>query len=173
MNRTNRTSDFRRSGVKAGVRALPEHHATNIRGGMGHKSAGRVFHRHFPYPIVLPWLVYYYPARPCRYRGKGQDGSDPPLFAALSANMAGVWGRVCYRVWGIPCPPLWGSLPSNLSLREGSEHPIPSSEGFYRPGPRRQGFANRFAPCDFCGPIQRQAYTRGCFFTLGFHSDNK
>ena len=25
-------------------------------------------------------------------------------------------------VWGIPCPPLWGSLPSNLSLREGSEH---------------------------------------------------
>ena len=40
MNRTNRTSDFRRSGVKAGVRALPDHRAPNIRGGMGHKSAG-------------------------------------------------------------------------------------------------------------------------------------
>ena len=40
MNRTNRTSDFRLSGVKAGVRALPDHRATYIRGGMGHKSAG-------------------------------------------------------------------------------------------------------------------------------------
>ena len=25
-------------------------------------------------------------------------------------------------VWGTPCPPFWGSLPSNLSLREGSQH---------------------------------------------------
>ena len=25
-------------------------------------------------------------------------------------------------VWGTPCPPSWGSLPSKLSLREGSEH---------------------------------------------------
>ena len=79
-----------------------------------------MFHRHFPYPIVLPWLVYYYPARPCRYRGKEKDGSDPPLFAASAAIRTGVWGRGCYRVWGIPCPPpLWGSLPSKLSLREG------------------------------------------------------
>ena len=35
MNRTNRTSDFRRSGVKAGVRALPDHRAPYIRGGGG------------------------------------------------------------------------------------------------------------------------------------------
>ena len=122
MNRTNRTSDLRLSGVKAGVQALPDHRAPYIRGGMGHKSAGGCFHRHFPYFVVPPPLTCYYPARPCRYRGKGKDGSDPPLFAALSANRAGVWGRVCYRVWGIPCPPLWGSLPSKLSLREGSEH---------------------------------------------------
>ena len=40
MNRTNRTSVIRRSGVKAGVRDLPDHRAPNIRGGMGHKSAG-------------------------------------------------------------------------------------------------------------------------------------
>ena len=40
MNRTNRTSVFRLSGVKAGVRALPDHRAPYIRGGMGHKSAG-------------------------------------------------------------------------------------------------------------------------------------
>ena len=68
-----------------------------------------MFHHHFPYPIVLPWLVYYCPARPCRYRGKGQDGSDPPPFAASAANMAGGWGRVCYMVWGTPCPP-YGNL---------------------------------------------------------------
>ena len=40
MSRRVRTSIFRRSGVKAGVRALPDHSATYIRGGMGHKSAG-------------------------------------------------------------------------------------------------------------------------------------
>ena len=40
MNRTNRTSVIRLSGVKAGVRALPDHSAPYIRGGMGHKSAG-------------------------------------------------------------------------------------------------------------------------------------
>ncbi len=47
MNRTNRTSDFRLSGVKAGVRALPDHRATNIRGGMGHKSALICYTTHF------------------------------------------------------------------------------------------------------------------------------
>ena len=35
MNRTNRTSVIRLSGVKAGVQALPDHRATNIRGGYG------------------------------------------------------------------------------------------------------------------------------------------
>ena len=122
MNRTNRTSDFRLSGVKAGVRALPDHRAPYIRGGMGHKSALICYTTHFSMLLYL-LLTYYYPARSCRYRGKGQDGSDPPLFAASPANMAGGWGRGCYMVWGTPCPPPpLGSLPSDLSLREGSEH---------------------------------------------------
>ena len=140
---------------------------------MGHKSAGGCSTAIFLTIVVPSPLTYYYPARPCRYRGKGQDGSDPPLFAASAAIRAGVWGRGCYMVWGTPCPPSWGSLPSKLSLREGSEHPIPSDEGLLRSGPRRQGSASRFAPCDCCGPIQRRAYTRGCFFRFAFHSDNK
>ena len=119
MNRTNKTSDFRRSGVKAGVRALPEHCAPYIRGGMGHKSAGGcstaifltlLYHRRLPATT-----------RPDRADTgeKGKTEATPPLFAASAANRAGVWGRGCYRVWGTPCPPLWGSLPSKLSLREG------------------------------------------------------
>ena len=40
MYRRVRASIIRRSGVKAGVQALPDHCAPNIRGGMGHKSAG-------------------------------------------------------------------------------------------------------------------------------------
>ena len=73
-----------------------------------------LLHHSFFYIVVPPPLTYYYPARPCRYRGKGKDGSDPPLFAALSANRAGVWGRGCYRVWGIPCPPLMGVAPVQI-----------------------------------------------------------
>ena len=34
MNRNIKTSVIRPSGVKAGVRALPDHRATNIRGGV-------------------------------------------------------------------------------------------------------------------------------------------
>ena len=40
MKRTNRTSDFRCSGVKAGVRAGVKPLAPETRGGLGHKSAG-------------------------------------------------------------------------------------------------------------------------------------
>ena len=119
MNRTNRTSDFRRSGVKAGVRALPDHRAPYIRGGMGHKSAGGCSTAIFLILLCCRGLSTTTRSDRGRYRGKGKDGSDPPLFAASAAIRAGVWGRGCYMVWGTPCPPLWGSLPSKLSLREG------------------------------------------------------
>ena len=119
MNRTNRTSVIRLSGVKAGVRALPDHRAPYIRGGMGHKSALICYTTHFS--ILLYYSCLPTTTRPDRAdtEEKGRTEATPPLFAALSANGAGGWGRRCYMVWGIPCPPLWGSLPSNLSLREG------------------------------------------------------
>ena len=47
MNRRVRTSIFRRSRVKAGVRALPDHRAPNIRGGIEHKSALICYTTHF------------------------------------------------------------------------------------------------------------------------------
>ena len=66
-------------------------------------------------------LACHYPARPYRTRGAGKDGSDPPLFAASAARREGVCYTVCYMVCYKPQTPLLGSLPSNLSLREGSE----------------------------------------------------
>ena len=60
---------------------------------------------------------------------KGRTGSDPPLFAALSANRAWVWGRGCYRVWGIPCPPLMGVasvqfIPAGRPSRVDLQYPV-------------------------------------------------
>ena len=75
----------------------------------------------FSYVAVLRLLVCHYPARSFRTRGAGRDGSDPPFFAASAARRAGVCGRVCGTVCGTPCLPPLGSLPSKLSLREGSE----------------------------------------------------
>ena len=47
MNRRVRASIIRRSGVKAGVRALPDHRAPSIRGVLGHKSALICYTTHF------------------------------------------------------------------------------------------------------------------------------
>ena len=79
MNRTNRTSDFRLSGVKAGVRALPDHRATYIRGGMGHKSALICYTTHFSillYHSRLPTTT-----RPDRAdtEEKGRTEATPPF----------------------------------------------------------------------------------------------
>ncbi len=121
--------------------------------------------------ISLPRLCLPATIRPsrARSRGTGKDESAPPVCRFSGKQERG------FVAWFVayPAPLFWGSLSSDLSLREGSEHHIPSGEGFYRPGPRRQGSSPPLRALDGCGPIQRRAYTRGCFFTLGFHSDNK
>ncbi len=133
MNRTNRTSVIRRSGVKAGVQALPDHRATNIRGGMGHKSAGGcstaifltlLYHRRLPATT-----------RPDRADTgeKGKTEATPPFLPLVRQTGRGFGAGGVTWFGAYPAPPLWGSLPSKLSLREGSQHPIPSSEGFYGP----------------------------------------
>ena len=122
MNRTNRTSDFRLSGVKAGVRALPDHRATNIRGGMGHKSAGGCS------TAIFLTLLYHSSldatTKPDRAdtAEKGKTEATPPFLplvrqSGLGFGAGGVTGFGAY-----PAPPSWGSLPFKLSLREGSEH---------------------------------------------------
>ena len=49
--------------------------------------------------------------------GGGWGGTGLFVKYISTANGAGVCGTVC----GIPCPPFWGSRPSNFSLREGSD----------------------------------------------------
>ena len=119
MNRTNRTSNFRRYGVKAGVQALPDHRAPYIRGGMGHKSAGGCS------TAIFLTLLYHSSldatTKPDRAdtEEKGKTEATPPFLplvrhAGLGFGAGGVTGFGAY-----PAPPSWGSLPSNLSLREG------------------------------------------------------
>ena len=79
MNRTNRTSDFRLSGVKAGVQALPDHRAPNIRGGMGHKSALICYTTHFSMLLYCSFLPT--TTRPDRAdtEEKGKTEATPPF----------------------------------------------------------------------------------------------
>ena len=60
------------------------------------------------------------PDDPNRASGEGEDGSDPPpFFTAGAAGRGGVSHPVYHRVYHTP-PPSWGSLPSYVSLQEGS-----------------------------------------------------
>ena len=97
---------------------VPIQRETQSRGRVFPDSAMWCFHRACPYLVATPLLVRNSPASPRRSSGKGQDGSDPPFFAAVSASGEGGCFCRCFTVH----PPLWGSLPSHLSLREGSEH---------------------------------------------------
>ena len=120
MNRTNRTSVIRRSGVKAGVRALPNHRAPYIRGGMGHKSAGGCSTAIFLtllYHCCLPTTT-----RPDRAdtEEKGRTEATPPFLPLVRQSGLG-FGAGGVTGFGAHPTPLWGSLPSKLSLREGSE----------------------------------------------------
>ena len=120
MNRTNRTSDFRLSGVKAGVRALPDHRAPYIRGGMGHKSALICYTTHFSillYHCRLPTTT-----RPDRAdtEEKGRTEATPPFLPLVRQSGLGFGAGGVTGFGAHPAPPL-GSLPSKLSLREDSE----------------------------------------------------
>ena len=81
---------------------------SKVRGGLEHDSAmvrNTIF---FPYVIVPPSLISYSPASPHRSSGKGQDGSDPPLFASLSANGEGGLEQALEH--SLP-PPFFGVAP--------------------------------------------------------------
>ena len=119
MNRNIKTSVIRRSGVKAGVRALPDHRAPNIRGGMGHKSAGgcstAIFLNLF-YHCFLPTTT-----RPDRAdtEENGKTEATPPFLPLYRQTGRGFGAGFVTWFGAYPAPPLWGSLPSKLSLREG------------------------------------------------------
>ena len=56
------------------------------KGGSVPRFSDAVYQHHFSYLFAATRLVRNSPASPHRSSGKGQDGSDPPLFAAVSAN---------------------------------------------------------------------------------------
>ena len=71
---------IRPSGVRAGVKAGVRERETQSEGGVFPIMAGGVFPPSFFYVVVFPALVCDSSARPCRTRGAGKDGSDPPPF---------------------------------------------------------------------------------------------
>ena len=113
MNRTNRTSNFRLARVKAGVRALPEHRAPYIRGGMGHKSAGGCYTAHFSillYHSSLPTTT-----RPDRAdtEEKGKTGATPPFLPLV--RHSGVWFGAVFGAWYAAQPsPHFGVAPVQI-----------------------------------------------------------
>ena len=120
MNRTNRTSDFRRSGVKAGVRALPDQTATYIRGGMGHKSAVGCSNAIFLILLCRRGLSTTTKPDRADTEEKGKTEATPPFLPLVRQTGRGFGAGGVTGFGAHPAPPL-GSLPSDLSLREGSE----------------------------------------------------
>ena len=86
---------------------VPIQPGTQTRGGVYQDSVMRCTSTIVP--IYLPQRGLSVIARPAPHRssGKGQDGSDPPLFAAVSANgEGGVYQPVYHRL-----PPFSGVAP--------------------------------------------------------------
>ena len=108
MNRTNRTSDIRLSGVKAGVRALPDHRAPYIRGGMGHKSALICNTTHFSMLLYCSFL----PAttRPDRAdtEEKGKTEATPPFLPLYRQTGRGFGAGFVTWFGAYPAPPYGG-----------------------------------------------------------------
>ena len=81
---------------------VPIQRETQSRGRVFPDSAMGCFHRACPYLVATPLLVRNSPASPRRSSGKGQDGSDPPLFAAVSARGEGGCTSRCTTAYPPP-----------------------------------------------------------------------
>ena len=113
MNRTNRTSNFRRSGVKAGVQALPDHRAPYIRGGMGHKSALICNATHFS--ILLYHRRLPATTRPDRAdtEEKGKTEATPPFLPLYRQTGRGFGAGFVTWFGAYPAPPYGGRFRPN------------------------------------------------------------
>ena len=113
MNRTNRTSDFRRSGVKAGVRALPDHSAPNIRGGMGHKSALICYTTHFSILLYQRFLsTTTWPDR-ADTEENGRTEAPPPFLPLYRQTGRGFGAGFVTWFGAYPAPPYGGRFRPN------------------------------------------------------------
>ena len=81
---------------------------------------GGVYHHPTAYTAGFVRAFGATPDSPSRASGDGLDGSDPPLFDRWRGqSRGGVYHPVYHRVYHHPSP--WGSLPSYVSLQEGSQ----------------------------------------------------
>ena len=111
----------RSSGVKAEVKAGVKQRETYSEGGVFPFSRWVCFPPHFS--MLLFFRCFAVITRPDRAAPevRGGTGATPPFLPLVRhAGRRGVPGGVPMGV--PPPPPLLGSLPSDLSLREGSEH---------------------------------------------------
>ena len=101
-----------------GLGAVPIQLVTNSGGGMLQESALGCYKPHLA--ISLPGSHLAVVDRPASddTAGTSRTIATPHFFPLYRQAGVGVCYRVCYK----PCPPLWGSLSSNLSLREGFGH---------------------------------------------------
>ena len=95
---------------------VPIFFATNAKGRLWQESAFICGTTHFVYVIAPPLLVCINPASPRTIKRKMAGRERPPLFCRSSGKQGR--GFVAEFV-AYPAPPLGGSLPSKLSLREG------------------------------------------------------
>ena len=113
MNRTNRTSDFRLSGVKAGVRALPDHRAPNIRGGMGHKSAGGCSTAIFLILLCCRGLSTTTRLDRADTEEKGRTEATPPFLPLYRQTGRGFGAGFVTGFGAYPAPPYGGRFRPN------------------------------------------------------------
>ena len=113
MNRTIETSVFKLSGVKAGVRALPDHRAPNIRGGMGHKSTLICYTTHFS-------ILLYHRRLPATTRSgradteeKGRTEATPPFLPLYWQIGRGFGAGYVTGFGAYPAPPYGGRFRPN------------------------------------------------------------
>ena len=133
MNRTNRTSDLRRSGVKAGVRALPDHRATYIRGGMGHKSAGGCSNAIFF--ILLCCRGLSTTTRPDRAdtEEKGKTEATPPFLPLVRQSGLGFGAGGVTWFGAHPAPPYGGRFRPNYPCGKAPKTTSPRARDFTGP----------------------------------------
>ncbi len=99
-------------GVTMGVTAGVEQNGTQTDGGGVPKTAWGVSHTALPNSAVAIGFFRHKPSAPNRASGEGEDGSDPPLFAAGAARLSGGCGTRCTTRCPTPHPPFGRSLPS-------------------------------------------------------------
>ena len=170
MNRTNRTSVIRRSGVKAGVQALPDHRATNIRGGMGHKSAGGCSTAIFL--ILLCFRSLSTTTRPDRAdtEEKGKTEATPPFLPLYRQTRLGFGAGFVTWFGAYPAPPYGGRFRLIYPCGKAPNIPSPRTRDFTGPLLDVKGPQAASRPVTSAGQGRKALLLRGDVFLMrGFH----